>query len=162
MLEDMDAEIPAFIHYLSTRKLKYPDMVCRTHFDPKIYETEAFMAVVERMEKRLHREIKEYLRDKFITFRQKSLFYTPTDFADEYGKSTNGFRITKSDFADYCKYELGKKPIKMGRYNLWFWGVNSMGGFGVMPHPSKTGTPYEFFVEDYLTEDEINELTKNE
>ena len=163
MLDELEKEVPAFIHYLSTRQLKYTENASRFHFAPSIYETAALRAVMERTEKKLHKEIKEYLREKFIQTRQQILYYTPKDFSEEYNAVNSGFRINKSDFADYVKYELKKQPEKYRRFCLYSMQLDAYENkFVCIETASKPGTPYAFLVEEYLTKEEITELTKNE
>lgn len=163
LIDDLEKEVPAFIHYLSTRKLRYAANESRFHFRPSIYETAALRAVMERTEKKLHKEIKEYLREKFMQTKQQTLYYTPKDFSEEYNLVNSGFRINKSDFADYVKYELKKQPEPFMRFSLYRMELQPYSNtYEPTAQPSKPGTPYAFHISEYLTDKEIESLKKDE
>ena len=119
IIAECEKEIPGFLHFLSTRTLKYETEQSRFSFNTKVYETEALRAVMERTEKRLTKEIKEFLRGQFMAHDQQVLHYAPIDFAQEMNESGGRFKVDKSDINDYLKYEVKKQPERKMWYKIF-------------------------------------------
>lgn len=152
ILQKLEKEVGHFLHFLSHRKLFYETGKSRFSFDTKIYETEILKKVQERTMNKVHKEIRQYITDCFIKYDAQILKFAPVDLAREIS-SEGSFRISKSDVADYLKYELNMVPCPYGRYDLWHLKLNECGEFVAEIYGSKPGTPYEFHREDFVKED---------
>lgn len=162
IINDCEKEIPAFLSYLSERKLKYPIEQGRFSFHSSVYETEALKTVMERTERKLTKEIKEFLRSQFITHDQRVLHFAPVDLAQEMNDQGGRFKVDKSDINDYLRYEVKKQPERKMWYKIYH-NVPEVSEAGNIIEVSKvkkqkTGTPYEFRIEEYFTEDEIKNM----
>lgn len=166
IINDCEKEVPAFLYFLSKRELKYPTEQSRFSFNTKVYETEALRAVMERTEKRLTKEIKEFLRGQFIAHEQQVLHYAPVDFAREMNESGGRFKVDKSDINDYLKYEVKKQPERKMWYKI-FESVTQLNAVEETIEVSrvkmqKNGTPYAFRIDEYFTPDELKEMAKEQ
>ncbi len=164
IISDCEKELPHFLYFLSNRKLKYETNQSRFSFKPAVYETEALRTVMERTEKRLTKEIKEFLRSQFIAHEQKVLHFAPVDLAQEMNDQGGRFKVDKSDINDYLRYEVKKQPER----KMWYKIYHSISELNVENEvievskvkKQKNGTPYEFRIEEYFTQDEINQMEK--
>jgi len=163
IIAECETEVPAFLHFLSTRDLKYPIEQSRFSFNCKVYETEALRAVMERTEKRLTKEIKEFLRAQFMSHDQQVLHYAPVDLAQEMNESSGRFKVDKSDINDYLKYEVKKQPERKMWYKI-FENVCILDPTSneiietSRIKKQKNGTPYAFRCEEYFTADELKQM----
>lgn len=154
LLAEMEKEVGHFIYFLSKRSLKYPTGKSRFSFDPKVYETEALKKVQERTQNKIHREIKQYITDCFIKYGVERLCYIPGDLAKEVSENSR-FKISRTDVVDFLKDELGMQPIGYCRYDLWGLVQSDRdGNFEAKKIGSKPGTPYEFFRDDFIPNNE--------
>ena len=163
IIAECEKEIPGFLHFLSTRTLKYETEQSRFSFNTKVYETEALRAVMERTEKRLTKEIKEFLRGQFMAHDQQVLHYAPIDFAQEMNESGGRFKVDKSDINDYLKYEVKKQPER----KMWYKIFENVCQIDPTSNEiieisrikkQKNGTPYAFRIDEYFTPDELKQM----
>lgn len=165
IITDCEKEVPAFLHYLSTRTLKYPIEKSRFSFECKVYETEALRAVMERTEKRLTKEIKEFLRGQFIQHEQQVIHFAPVDLAKEMNESGGRFKVDKSDINDYLKYEVKKQPER----KMWYKIYTTVAELNTLNETievskvkmQKNGTPYAFYAHEYFTPDELKQMNSD-
>ena len=87
LLDKMKPEIPAFLHFLINRKLRYPTNETRFWFSDKIYLTEAFQAVVDKTKTTLEKELEDWLNDCFLEFEVVELNYTLTEITIEISRA---------------------------------------------------------------------------
>ncbi len=64
----IQAEIPAFLHFLISRTLFYPS-ASRTHFDPKIYQTSQLMLYYENSISMIAHAIKQLIKDTYYSLK---------------------------------------------------------------------------------------------
>lgn len=157
-----EKEIPCFLDYLSKRQLKYETEQSRFSFNTKVYETEALRTVMERTEKRLTKEIKEFLRSQFSAHDVQVLHFAPVDLAKEMNESGGRFKVDKSDINDYLKYEVRKQPERKMWYKIYCTipEINSENETVEVSKVKvqKNGTPYAFYAHEYFTPDEIKHM----
>lgn len=67
MLQKMQDEIPAFLHYLNTRQIKVPNRH-RAWFDPELIKTEALKKVIEFSKPTIEKELRQKIRAMFMDF----------------------------------------------------------------------------------------------
>ena len=119
---------------------------------------------MERTEKRLTKEIKEFLRSQFIAHEQRVLHFAPVDLAQEMNDQGGRFKVDKSDINDYLKYEVKKQPER----KMWYKIYHSVAELNESNETievskvkkSKNGTPYEFRIEEYFSPDELTMMQK--
>lgn len=75
MLEKMKDEIPAFLQFLSKRKMHTEEMH-RAWFDPALIQTEALKKVVAYSMPTIEKELRQFIRDKFLDFGLETLTMT--------------------------------------------------------------------------------------
>lgn len=162
IVELCEKEVPHFLDFLKNRKLFYETGQSRFSFSTKVYETQALKDVMSRTEKRLSKEIREFLRSQFISHEQKILYYSPTDLTNEINNSGARFKIDKSDVNDFLKYDVRRLPEK----KMWYCIYETITELDRLNEPTevsklklkKTGTPYAFLIEDYFTKEELEDL----
>jgi hypothetical protein len=165
ILEKMQKEIPAFLYFLSNRKLKYAEEKSRFHFDSEVYKTEAAQNVIERTKPTPEKEIDEFIKEELIKYKYSELLYCPKDIALEINKNTS-FKISPTYVRDYLKYTKNLKTEKLQRYKLYQVDMGYDNSEIVTIRDNKSGTPYKFSYKDWLTQEEISaadvSFTKNE
>lgn len=67
LLNDLHDEVPAFLHFLSTRRISRPKTT-RMWFAPAELETEALRRLKERQKPLVERELRQYMHDLFLDF----------------------------------------------------------------------------------------------
>lgn len=161
MLQKMEAEIPAFLYYLRTRKCYYPRNQGRFSFNPKVYETEALKVIQERTQNYIPKQIRDYVHDMFMLTGESYLSFTPKDISIGLLKSNN-LKIEKTKIKEYLKYELGmKNSIEKIRYSLYEETMDPNTDNGYLKI-SQTGFPYEFFYKDFLDTEEQEVFNRRE
>jgi hypothetical protein len=153
ILQKMEAEVPAFLHYLSNRQLHYEENKSRFSFDTKVYETEALKVIQERTQSFLPKQVKDYIRELFMISGQTYLYLSARDIErglSEYSQT----KLKKTEIMYYLKYDLHMKPENRCRYTGYKESLNpdDVSGYTTF---SVTGFPYKFFFEDYLTDEDI-------
>jgi hypothetical protein len=73
LFTELKTEIPAFLHYLANRKMRYPQSLSRMWFPKEVLETEAFRKVVQASRSKLEQEIQRYVSDMLTTFNLEKL-----------------------------------------------------------------------------------------
>lgn len=162
IINDCEKELPCFLYFLSNRKLKYETEQSRFSFHPSVYETEALKTVMERTEKRLTKEIKEFLRSQFIAHEQRVLHFAPVDLAQEMNEQGGRFKVDKSDINDYLRYEVKKQPERKMWYKIYHSVPEINPNNDIIEvskvKKQKNGTPYEFRIEEYFSQDELKAM----
>jgi hypothetical protein len=153
ILQKMEEEIPAFLYFLSNRKLHYEENKSRFSFDTKVYETEALKAIQERTQNFLPKHVRDYIRELFMISGESFLYLTPIDIV----RGINIFsqvKLSHPSVTDHLKFELNMKPEPRRRYTLYKESTVSENETGYTT-VSLTGFPYKFFFEDFLSEEDI-------
>ncbi len=158
MLADMEKEIPHFIHYLSNRKLKYEQGKSRFSFYPKVYETAALIAVQERTLNVSWQAIKEYIRNYFEDFGFSNIYLSIKDIIEGVNNQSSRIKISERNVKDYIEDELGYKKKKTQRYKVYYLTECIEVENPSTTSISKLGRPFEFAMNDWLTEEEIKDL----
>jgi hypothetical protein len=154
MINDIEKEIPAFLHHLRNRQLHHATNVSRLWFHPDVYSTQAMKDTSERTKSRTEKEIDEFVREAFIKFKKTHLEFTPKDIAEEFNENSR-YKIEKTKIAEMLK-DRGLKPQKMKRYIIYGQEYDSFTKeHKVIIKKYTNGTPYLFYYEDFLTKDEF-------
>lgn len=83
LLTLMKEEIPAFLSYLSQRKL-LTEQLNRMWFHPLLLKTEALRKVIAASEPTVIKELKQRIKDMFLDFGVEEIFMTATDIKEEW------------------------------------------------------------------------------
>lgn len=101
MLDDLKKEIPAFLHFLKTRKIVSGN-VSRMWFSRSQLSTAALKNVFLHGTSKLEREIKSLITDQILSFSLEEIKLTPTDII-ELLKRDNNFNAQKTDVIEIVK-----------------------------------------------------------
>lgn len=117
ILAEMQEEIPAFLHYLQTRKLKLPERH-RAWFDPELLKTEALKKVIQHSAPALEKDIRSRLRDMFLDFGVDEIKMTPQDMMSEwFGKKYEQTYLHKILQENMKSEKYHHYEYKEGKYN---------------------------------------------
>lgn len=75
LLTDMKEEIPALLSYLGKRKMA-TENVTRMWFDPALLKTEALRRVIAYSQPTIEKDLRQFIRDKFLDFGMEELLMT--------------------------------------------------------------------------------------
>lgn len=95
LIDKMKKEIPAFLHFLINRKLRYPENKTRFHFEDTVYLTDAFQAIVDKTKSVIEKDMEFFLNDCFLEFGVHELNYTLKDLTEELSKAGLKYPGTK-------------------------------------------------------------------
>lgn len=154
IMQKMKKEIGHFLHFLQTRQYHYPYNESRFGFATKVYETESLKRVQARTENKVNKEIKQYIADCFINYKELELYFTAKDLAQEINRD-GGFSVSKTAVSDYLKYDLNKMPEdKVIRYKYYGAKVDSQTGNVIYEAiGTKVGRPYKFNRDEFIKEE---------
>lgn len=82
-LENMIAEIPAFLSLLNTRKM-VTQRTTRMWFDPELLKTDALRRVIENSRPQIERELREKVKEMFLDFGMNEIYMTKKDIKEEF------------------------------------------------------------------------------
>lgn len=168
LLEKMEAEIPAFIHYLKNRQLRTQEEG-RMHFYPDLYQTAAFMDTVQVNEPTAATDLRANIRDMFLELDERvdCIEMPLQNIRSEFFTKNTGTSWIQEILKDYLRVDLlrnknGTAITKRGSYKRAVY--NEFGGQeGEGTLEVKTirwrGRPYVFRREDFVedTEEDENE-----
>jgi len=154
LLQDMTAEIPAFISFLQTRELKYPTGISRFSFPEEVYTTEALTKVMDRTKNRIDKEFDELMIDRFRDFERAELCYTIDQLVDMLNeRATYKFDRSKvKDMLSDRKYQVTEKTRRFSTYRLDHDTADVVA-------TSHVGRPYIFTAAEFLPKAEAAALT---
>jgi hypothetical protein len=155
IVKKMEKEVPAFLHFLSNRKLHYPENRSRFSFDTKVYETEALKAVQERTMNYVPRHIRNYIREMFVITGMDFISFAAKDIMTGL-EQFHGIKITAPAIRDYLKNDLDMETTpKNKKYTLYRPDTDPENEKGYTTE-YKNGLTFKFFFEDFLSEEEIS------
>lgn len=113
ILSQMQEEIPAFLNWLSHRKL-LTEKLNRMWFYPDLLKTEALRKVIVNSQPTIIKELRQQLRDKFLDFGVEEIMMTATNIKDEFfGRN----RYEGNYLEKVLRDELKVTTVKQWRYN---------------------------------------------
>ena len=119
VLQDMQDEIPAFIHYLNNRKLS-TTMQNRAHFHPELIKTEALQKLINRNKPSIAKEIEDYVIETFFEFGLTQIYLTKKLINDRILKKKVEGAYLNTILHDVLKVNLApeaeNKPIRFFEY----------------------------------------------
>ena len=145
MLKKLKDEIPQFLYFLNTRKIK-SERLTRMWFTKQQIYTPALDKVVKGNKTYLSQEIKEILIDDFIAFEVDVLKYTASDLLDKLIKSN--IRTIRNKVSDTLKLDYGVLTIN-GSYKKYYLSL-STAQKTIVSYETKKGRYFEFKKEDFI------------
>lgn len=115
MLQKMQEEIPAFLHFLETRPIKVPNRH-RAWFDPELIKTEALKKVIEYSKPTIEKEIRAKVREKFFEFGITELYMG-------LGEIKENFELKRYE-NNYLEKVL-RNDLKVDTYHKWEYNGNT-------------------------------------
>jgi hypothetical protein len=156
LLDKMKVEIPAFLHFLINRKLRYPKNETRFWFPDKVYLTEAFQAVVDKTKTTLEKELENWLNDSFLQFEVAELNFTLSEIATEVSREAS-IKFPKDKVRETLA-EIYRIHPKLPKWYLFY----SRKENGETVEEKRKGRCCTFYKEDWLTQDpELLESEEN-
>lgn len=122
MLERMKNEIPAFLHFLSSRKIT-SEKKTRMWFEEKLLETPALLKVKRRFRNKQEMELLEIIQEIMDAFELEELHFTNKDAIEWLG--SYNIRVTRSEVKGYL--ENWGLPSMDNSYNYTTYKYNSVG-----------------------------------
>lgn len=167
ILDDMNVEIPAFVHFLMTRKLA-TERESRMHFHPSLIRTNVFEEVVRVNEPTDATNLREQLREWFIQDSELTeIRMTLKDIRSEFFTDRTSVSWIQEILKDYIGADLlrdaaGEAVFERGTYTKFENWHTTEGNEEIrsIKKPYR-GRPYQFLRSAFLAEGEIN-YTDNE
>ncbi|MCG9881278.1 MAG: hypothetical protein MH472_11830, partial [Bacteroidia bacterium] len=164
--ELLSMEIPHFIYYLKHNHiLKYPKQ-SRHWFDLKVYSNEALTNLKNRSVPDYMKGIKELIRDEFLSAKTNLISFTSTELQNKFNDHeymyTSGVIITKKVIDDLC---ISKKAYKNvpNAVSRRTYELTEFGGHKTVKWNNFNAQRFiDFYMEDWLNEQECIDLRKNE
>lgn len=155
MIDDMAAELPAFIHHLNERKI-VADRKTRMWFAPDWLRTAELAKLFKDSRTWLHKELAVALEDKFLEYSKDTLYFSLQDLIEMVNAHT-GRKWTRQELEKLLKDKLGLRAEK-GRRPVY--SIMEMGNTGVMSVIAdvKQGRYYEFQAKDWLDPQDLEQL----
>jgi len=136
--EDLQREIPAFLYHL--QGLPSVDWtVSRSGFTPEELYNECLQAVVDESKSGLAKDLKIQITEYFDNNDQEVFLASPTDIKIRFFSSIS--KYSPHYIGTVLKNEFGLSPTKN---SIRYTPIDEL-------HSSKTGRPFEFRKEDYVT-----------
>ena len=118
LLSKLEAEIPAFLHFLKHREIKHPKE-SRLWFNPSLYETDALRKLVVNSRSKLEKEITRCFSEMFdMDEAIEKLEATPTLIAKRVQEFLKSYNITPGDIEKILKEEWNLVPHKNGKFKF--------------------------------------------
>ncbi len=161
---ELNEEIPAFLHYLSQRKMVTQDTGSRMWFTRQQLMTEALKKVILANQTTIEREVRSRVREMFLDFGQPFIHMTVMDiwiniFNRKHEKSyIEKVLLEKMKLSTYVNSE-GKKVPHRYKYPRWDRVMDTTTGHYKedIVIVSGHGRPVVFKREDFVTPEEILE-----
>jgi hypothetical protein len=162
ILDEMSAEIPAFVHYLVTRKL-VSDRESRMHFHPSLIKTNIFKEVVQVNEPTDATNLREQLREWFIQDSELTeIRMTLKEIRNEFFSDRTSVSWINEILKDYLCVDLvrnqaGESIFERGTYTKFENWHNATGEEEIraVKKPYR-GRPYQFLRSQFVAEGEVN------
>lgn len=164
ILPDLNEEIPAFLHFLSTRQMVTQNTGSRMWFTREQLITEALKKVMLASQSTVERELRSRLRDMFLDFQQEEIHMTVMDiwisfFNKKFEKNYIEKVISEKMKCQTFRNEQGKSVTKRYRYPKWERVMdNSTGQYKEdLVYVTGNGRPFVFKRNDFVSEKEVSE-----
>jgi len=156
ILNKLKSEIGCFLYFIKNRKFHYEGGKSRFWFNTSVYMTPAMSDVVERTKPQFQRDFEDFIKEHFLKFKKEYLHYTLTDIINIFKLERNNNYSNSQKIKDFLNDGGKAKKINtIKRYKIYSILDDSFSGQFTVANESKTGTPYEFYFKDWLSDDEL-------
>lgn len=139
---EMKKEIPAFLYFLSTRKIQSENKT-RMWFTREELFTDALRQVISSGHTKNEKEIRNLITEQLLLFEQDEICLTPKDII-ELLKTENNVSVTRTDVTNIISEKWGYKPVDSpGYYKRYKFTKNNDGDSSVFQF-GETGRYYTF------------------
>jgi len=105
MLEEMKEEIPAFLHFLNTRKMA-TEQLHRAWFYPELIKTEALKRVIEFSQSTVEKELRQNVRDMFFDHGSDEILMTLDSINETFFRNKWERNYLRKVLTDKLKVEM--------------------------------------------------------
>lgn len=161
LVEKLKEEIPAWVHYLSHRKIHHPK-VDRLWFDPKDFETEQQRLIVQTTKARLDAVVENYIKDVFLTYKVTELKITRRTLLRFLNNpEVSKYRIDEKELKRYLEQKKGMEYCSPQRCKIPL-AIKSISPMGVaeIDYLEEVTRHYHFVPEQWLDEKEYLEYKR--
>jgi hypothetical protein len=109
LLQDMEKEIPHFLHYLLERPLSVPHPVIRMWFSEKQLRTDALLRVIRNNRNKTETEILLLFKEIFDSTNSREISFTNKDLLELLKKSSP--RLSRQNISAVLQNEWGLQPV---------------------------------------------------
>ncbi len=113
MLDLMQEEIPAFLNFMSTRKI-LTEQLNRMWFHPHLLKTEALRKVIINSQPTIIKELRQRMKEMFLDFGVEEILMTVSNVRDEFFR---GNRYEGNYLDRVIREDLKVQKVKQWRYN---------------------------------------------
>lgn len=157
IIAKLKKEIPALLHYLKDRPIKYPNET-RAWFNFQLLQTDALLKLQENSVSSIEKEIRELIKESILEFKLPHVQFTLADLTDALGE-VGSLRFHKTDVSRLLKNEWNLRP-EQGRYKKYRWGPADSAGNQAVKVSGGNGRHYTFKAERFLNDEEFAELNQ--
>ncbi|MCO6499104.1 MAG: hypothetical protein J5I47_01860 [Vicingus serpentipes] len=160
VLAEMQEEIPAFLKYLSKRKLSTENLH-RAWFDAELIKTDALRKVIEYSRPTIEKEIRAKIKEMFLDFDLEEIQMTTKDLKAEFFKNSryedNYIAKVLSENLNLERYknEEGKEVTKRHSYPKFEKNYEEGRQVTKQVEVQTNGRPWVFKREDFVTQEEL-------
>lgn len=160
LLQQLQDEIPAFLHYLNNRKLVTPN-VHRAWFAPELIRTEALAKVVANSKSTIEKEVRARIRDMFFDFGMDEILMASKNVNEEFFRGRYELNYMLRVLKDDLKLDMANEG-KTTRYRYPRWERSLKEGNLVQQavEVSDVGRPFVFPVSKFLLPDEMDKRSR--
>ena len=152
LLEKMEKEIPAFLHYLKSRSMHYLER-SRLYFDEELYRTPALDNIIEASVSPLIKNVKDVIRSQFLWQRKGSIKLSSEVL---YTLTYNQYKAAdKTLIEDYLNEGFKKGLVKKRDSSTFYYFYDADTQL-----QGKKARLYVFNAEDWLSASDYNDLMK--
>jgi hypothetical protein len=144
----MKKEIPAFLHFLSTRTIKSENKT-RMWFSREELFTDALYKVINSGQSKYEKEIRNLIIDQLLNFKLEEICLTPTDIIELLKKENNVYRITKTEITGIISDKWNYYPNEPDYYKRYSFILDNDGN-SMRQETGKTGRYYTFPKKDFI------------
>lgn len=170
LLDKMKREIPAFLDYLSNRKIAYPK-VSRMWFDPELFKTDYFMSVVDNSRLYHFEMVENFVKDIFMTYGLTSFRINPRYILEIMysGRSKPKYNLSEMQVKEVLQARGYESTIQRGTLHIPVaWAPGDDGRPEIKYYHDKETNRYPvqryhtLNAKDWLTEAELQQIEEME
>lgn len=162
LMAKMKAEIPAFLHHLSNRKIVNPKKT-RHWFSYNLLESEAKNKLKGGSKEWIESEFEAWLKEQFLDrYQWPELYFSITEIEQALNNSSSGVKFRKAAITDLLEHTY-KLTAKNSSYPQPFPVVNGQRQIAIaggLPTETVKGRKYTFKAEQFLTPSELAEIIR--